>query len=128
MLVSSISTNNMDFTYVKRVQEWVELDNQVLRNKELIKDVTERKKQLEEDILEYVETNKLDSLCLNISDGTIKFGKRSSTQPLSIKYIRQTIEKYAEEKSLAIDVNELCDYISSNLEKKTQTYLKRDIK
>ena len=118
----------MDFTYVKRVQEWVELDNKVLRNKELIKDVTERKKQLEEDILEYVETNKLDSLCLNISDGTIKFGKRSSTQPLSIKYIRQTIEKYAEEKSLAIDVNELCDYISSNLEKKTQTYLKRDIK
>lgn len=119
----------MDFNYVKRVQEWVELDNQVLKNKEEMKTTLDRKKELEEDILDYVETNKLDSLCLNISDGTIKFGKRSSTQPLSIKLIRQTLEKYVQEKpSLRLDVNEVCDYIASNLEKKTATYLRRDIK
>lgn len=118
----------MDLSCVKRIQEWVELDNVILKNKEQIQDKVDKKKQLEEEILEYVETNKLDNLCLNISDGTIKFGKRTSTQPLSMKILRQMLEKYNADKHTSININEVCDHIVSNLEKKNQTFLKRDIK
>lgn len=118
----------MDFGYVKRVQEWVELDNVLLKHKESIKEKVEQKKQLEDEIIEYVETNKLDSLCLNITDGKIKFGKRSVTQPLSVKILRQVLEKYVQEKpGLNLDITEVCDYVVSNLEKKTQIFLKREI-
>ncbi len=118
----------MDLTCVKRVQEWVELDNMILKNKEQIQEKVEKKKQLEEEILDYVETNKLENLCLNISDGTIKFCKRTSTQPLSMKTLRQLLEKYNKDKNSSVNINDICDFIATNLEKKNQTYLKRDIK
>lgn len=120
----------MDLSYVKRIQEWVELDNLILKNKEQIQEKVEKKKQLEEEILDYVETNKLENLCLNISDGKIKFNKRSTTQPLSMKILRQLMEKYNLEKdnNTFININEICDFIASNLEKKSQIFLKREIK
>ncbi len=118
----------MELPYVKRIQEWVEIDNLILKNKEQIQEKVDRKKQLEEEILEYVEENKLDNLCLNSSDGTIKFSKRNTTQPLSMKVLKQLFEKYNTDKNKNINVNELCDFISSNLEKKNQVFLKREIK
>lgn len=116
----------MDLSYVKRVQEWVEIDNVILKNKEQIQEKVEKKKQLEDEILEYVSTNKLENLCLNISDGTIKFSKRSTTQPLSMKVLRNLLEQYNKDKN--INVNEICDYVASNLEKKSQVFLRREIK
>jgi hypothetical protein len=88
----------MDLSYINRVKEWVEIDNKLLRNKNELKDFVDKKKQLEDEILEYVESNKLDNLCLNISDGTVKFSKRNQTQGLSIKLIKNMLENYIEKK------------------------------
>jgi len=118
----------MDLSYINRVKEWVEIDNKLLRSKNEMKDIVERKKQLEEEILEYVETNKLDNLCLNITDGTVKFSKRNQTQPLSMKVVKSMLENYIEKKKRKIDVDDICEFIVSNLEKKQQVYMKRDIK
>lgn len=117
----------MDLHYIKRVQEWVEIDNKLLKNKEEVKEFIERKKELEEDIIKYVENSKLDNLCLTITDGTIKFAKKSQTQGLSMRIIKLILEKYNIDKSV-INIDEVCEYISSNLEKKNQIYMKRDIK
>lgn len=116
----------MELNYIKRVQDWVENDNKLLKLKEDMKDPIEKKKQLEDEILTYVESNKLDNLCLNISDGTIKFSKRNQTQPLSLRVIKSLLEGYSE--TNRINVDDICDFISSNLEKKTIISMKRDIK
>lgn len=118
----------MDISYINKVREWVEIDNKILRSKDNIKEAVDKKKDLEEEILEYVEKNKLTELTLNISDGTIKFSKKVATQPLSIKTIKALMEKYKEEYNLDIDVNDICTFISSNLEKKTSHFMKRDVK
>jgi len=118
----------MDLSYINRVKEWVEIDNKLLRSKNELKDIVDRKKQLEEDIIGYVETNKLDNLCLNITDGTVKFSKRNQTQSLSIKVIKSILESYIDKKNNNIDVDDICDFIVTNLEKKTQIFMKRDIK
>lgn len=117
----------MDLEYIQKVKEWVEMDNQILSNKEQIKDVVERKKELEEEILTYIEHNKFDNLSLNISDGTIKFSKRNTSQPLSMRTLRIILNKYSHEKT-TIDVDGICEFISTNLEKKTSIGMKRDIK
>jgi hypothetical protein len=118
----------MDITYVKKVQEWVELDNKILKNKDEIKDTVEKKKDLEDDILQYIEENKFDNLSLSISDGNIKFAKKTNTQPLSIKTIKTILEKYKFEKNVALDADDICAFVSSNLEKKSSVFMKRDIK
>jgi len=118
----------MDLQHIKKVQEWVELDNKVLRNKEQMKEHVERKKELEDDILQYVESNKIDNLSLNISDGTIKFSKKTNTQPLSIKVIKACLEKYSSKNNVDIDVDDICNFINASLEKRSSSYMKRDFK
>lgn len=117
----------MELDYVKKVQEWVELDNVLMRSKEATKEAVSKKKELEDSILEYVEQNKLDKLSLSISDGVIKFAKKTTPQSLSHKVLRSILEDYAEEHP-DIDVGEICDFVASKLEKRTTFYMKRDIK
>lgn len=121
------SRTTMDAEYVQKIQSWVELDNRVLRNKQTIQEVVEKKKELEEEILEYIETHKFDKFTINISDGSIKFSKRNVTQPLSMRTLRTALEKYSEEKQ-EIDVEEILDFVADNLEVKAKYFMKRDVK
>lgn len=117
----------MDIAYIKKVQEWVECDNKILKNKETMKETIEKKKQLEEDIVQYVEDNKYDKLTLNITDGNIKFSKRNVTQPLSMKVLRGILEKYSTTEE-HIDVGNIIKYISESLETKQKVHMAREIK
>ena len=117
----------MDFEYIKKIQTWVEYDNKLIKNKEQIQSVVEKKKELEEDILKYVEENKYDKLTLNISDGNIKFSKRNVTQPLSMKTLKTILEKYVNEKN-NININEILEFVSTNLETKQKVHMQRDFK
>lgn len=118
----------MDINYMKKIQDWVKLDNTIMHNKEEIHIVSERKKELEDDITSYVEKNKLDNLTLNITDGFIKFSKRTTTQSLSIKVIKLLLDKYSTEYNQNLNIDEICDYLTANLEKKQTISMKRDIK
>jgi hypothetical protein len=115
----------MDIVYIKKIQEWVDCDNKVLKFKEDVKESTEKKKELEEEILQYVEDNKYDKLTLNISDGNIKFSKRTSTQPLSIKTLKNIFENYNNDGG-NLNVSELMKFISDSLETKQKVHMTRD--
>lgn len=115
----------MDIEYIKKIQQWVECDNKILKHKDDIKEVVEKKKDLEDEILTYVEKNKYDKLTLNITDGNIKFSKRNSTQPLSMKTLKAILEKFNNEGG-DIDIAELLKYISESLETKQKIHMQRD--
>lgn len=117
----------MDPVYVEKVKKWVEYDNILLKHKEDVKDIHEKKKELEESILQYVEDNKYDKLTINISDGHIKFGKRNVTQPLSMKVLKSILEKYTVQEE-SIDVQGIMKFISENLEVKAKTIMNREVK
>jgi chromosomal replication initiation ATPase DnaA len=117
----------MDPTYVDKVKKWVECDNIIIQHKEAMKDAQDQKRDLEESILKYVEDNKYDKLVINISDGHIKFGKRNITQPLSMKLLRNILQKYASQEE-SIDVDNIMDFISENLEVKPKTIMNREVK
>ena len=117
----------MDFEYIKKIQTWVEYDNKIIKNKDQIQGVMEKKKNLEDDILKYVEENKYDKLTLNISDGNIKFSKRNVTQPLSMKTLKSILEKYKHEKK-DINIEDIIEYVSTSLETKQKIHMQRDFK
>ena len=117
----------MDIEYIRKVQDWVECDNKILKSKDSIKEIVEKKKKLEEEIIQYVEDNKYDKLTLNITDGNIKFSKRNTTQPLSMKVLRTLLEKYSTSEE-NIDVVAIMKYISESLETKQKVHMSREIK
>lgn len=117
----------MDIEYIRKVQDWVECDNKILKSKDSIKEIVEKKKKLEEEIIQYVEDNKYDKLTLNITDGNIKFSKRNTTQPLSMKVLRALLEKYSTSEE-NIDVVAIMKYISESLETKQKVHMSREIK
>lgn len=139
----------MDTVYIDKVKSWLALDNQSLRLKEEMEKKTEKlkleldtivegykqrmdkvgdeKKELEEDILKYVETNALEKMTLSLSDGSLKFTKKSTQQSVSLKYLKTTLGKYSEEKE-AIDAEDVYKYLVSNLETKTKLSMKREVK
>lgn len=119
----------MDAEYMRKIQKWVECDNKILEYKEQVKDVHEKKKELEEDILSYVESKKFDKLTINITDGNIKFGKRNITQPVNMKLIRSMLEQWnGDQRGVSIPVTELCQFIQDNLEVRTKVVMNRDIR
>lgn len=134
----------MEVAYINKIQKWVELDNVILRtqesvkphqealnkNKEEVANLVEEKKKIEDDVLEYINKNKMDKLTINISDGTIKFGKKTTQQNLTLKTLKSLFDKYSETEQAGggVDTNKLYDYIVDNLEKKTTLFMKRDLK
>lgn len=116
----------MDIEYIRKVQDWVECDNKILKSKDSIKEIVEKKKKLEEEIIQYVEDNKYDKLTLNITDGNIKFSKRNTTQPLSMKVLRTILEKYSTSEE-NIDVVAIMKYISESLETKQKVHMSREV-
>jgi hypothetical protein len=120
----------MDITHINKVKEWIEIDNQAMQVKNTLSTLNDQKKELEEELLSYIEDNKLENITVGLSDGKLKFPKVSVKQTLSIKYIKTALSKYNEEKSKSneIDIEELCKYLTDNLETTSRISIKRSVK
>ena len=77
----------MDNHYVDKMKEWIELDNVYGSLRQQLNDLADKKKELEDDILKYVEDNNLEKVVVTVSDGTLKFPKRSTQQSISLKFL-----------------------------------------
>lgn len=133
----------MDIQYIELIKEWVKLDNIIQVNQEEVKKAKEEAKKLEErvsvqveqkktienEIVNYVQSNKLENIQLKISDGVITFGKKTSQKPMSQKFLRETMQKYADENpDENIQFEKIIEFIGNNVEKKTTYEINRLIK
>jgi hypothetical protein len=67
-------------------------------------------------------------LTVNITDGTIKFGKKTSQQPITLKLLKFLLDKYSEEEDSNLDITKLYEFIADSLDKKTSFFMKREVK
>lgn len=118
----------MDPKYIQKVQEWIKYDNVLQRIKQETTDAANKKKEVEEEILTYVQENNLQSLNINVSDGSIKFSTVNSKSPLTMKTLKSLLEKYSTEKKVVINIDEIVKFINDNMESKAKSFIKRDIK
>lgn len=117
----------MDNHYVDKMKEWLDLDNTHGALRQQINDLTDKKKDLEDEILKYIEDNDYEKVVVSVCDGTLKFPRRTVHQAISMKFLKHTLNKYNDEKA-SIDVEELVKYVSSNLETKSKLSIKRDVR
>jgi Family of unknown function (DUF5760) len=119
----------MEEAYVNMVKKWVELDNMIENNKIRMKEATDERKQLEAEILDYVESNNLQELQINISDGFINFHTAKVPQAMSIKFLKDNLAKYFEENENKemMDADSIIKYLLQNRGTKQHLSMKRHI-
>jgi hypothetical protein len=118
----------MDRQYIELIQKWVDLDNVIELKKTKLKDIQDRKKHIEEDILNYIEENDMQNLHINITDGHIKFQETKTTSMISQKYLKDMLDKFFEShRGEAINPKNIYDYLMKNREVKTKLGIKRQI-
>jgi hypothetical protein len=78
-------------SFESQIQQWVSLDNQLKQLNEKVKDLRDKRNNLEENITSYASENNLSNATVKISDGKLKFTNAKVTEPLTFKYLEKTL-------------------------------------
>ena len=60
-------------SFENQIQQWVSLDNQLKQLNEKVKDLRDKRNNLEENITSYASENNLSNATVKISDGRLRF-------------------------------------------------------
>jgi hypothetical protein len=112
-------------SFERQVQEWVSIDNEIKTLNNKVKELRDRRTTNENEILTYVEKNKLNQATINISDGMLRFVSVKQTAPLTLKYVAECLEKCIKNKE---QVEYVMNLIKESREMKYTTDIKRTYK
>ena len=107
------------------IKAWVEIDNElkVLNNK--ARELREERKDIQEEIMEYVETNKLSNATVNISDGQLKFANVRQQSALTYTHVKNCLMDCIQDEE---NVKKIMKYIKQKREVKYVPDIKRSYK
>jgi hypothetical protein len=80
-------------TFETNIKEWVMIDNQIKAKNEELKRLRTQKNDLNSNIISYANHNNLTKSVVNISDGRLKFINFNQAEPLTFKYIENTLNR-----------------------------------
>ena len=63
----------MSDIFKKNIKDWIHLDNELKLLNEQVKELRNKRNDIHNDIIRYVETNKLGNSTIELSDGLLKF-------------------------------------------------------
>ena len=86
-------------SFENKIQQWVQLDNQLKQINEKTKELREKRSVLEENITAYASINNLSNTTVQISDGKLRFSETKVTEPLTFKYLEKTLSEVIKNES-----------------------------
>jgi dihydroorotase len=86
-------------SFENQIQQWVSLDNQLKQLNEKVKDLRDKRNNLEENITSYASENNLSNATVKISDGRLKFTNTKVQEPLTFKYLEKTLGEFIKNES-----------------------------
>ena len=86
-------------SFENQIQQWVSLDNQLKQLNEKVKDLRDKRNNLEENITSYASENNLSNATVKISDGKLKFTNTKVQEPLTFKYLEKTLAEVIKNES-----------------------------
>lgn len=108
---------------MRGVKEWVQIDNDILKMKNDIKKLNERKKQLTDTLVRVMKENEID--CFDLKDGNISYKKNVTKKALSGKSLMTILGRYFENDGKTAE--QMTKYILDNREEQTKETIKRKI-
>jgi CxxC motif-containing protein len=109
-------------TLEKKIQKWVELDDEIKVANEEIKDIRTERSIINEEIVEIIQERNLLKATVNISDGKLRFVSTKQTAPLTLTYIEKCLKEIITNET---QVETIMSYIKNKRETKTTTEIKR---
>lgn len=107
----------------KRVKDWVTIDNRLKLLNEEMRDLRDKKRDYENDVLiwatPYVDQGQKPTI--KISDGKLRIVETKQTQPLSMKFIEECLEQCLSEQNKT----QIMDFIKSRRQTKVIKEVKR---
>ena len=111
--------------FIENIQKWVVIDSQIKLINEKIKKARELKNQLLKNISTYVCENNLEQTKIEISDGELKFYDKREYQPITFKYIEESLGKILSDKK---QVEYILNYLRENREVMVSKDIRRNYK
>jgi hypothetical protein len=92
METKEATTNNAKEQLVNNIKEWIKIDNEVTQLKADIKERTNKKKLLTENLVTVMRTNSID--CFDINGGALVYKKNKVKKPISGKTLLTALQNY----------------------------------
>jgi hypothetical protein len=78
-------------SFENKIQQWVQIDNQVKKLNEQIKQLRDQRNSLETNLTTYVKSNNLSDKTFNFNNDKLKFIETKVPEPLTFKYLEKTL-------------------------------------
>lgn len=109
-------------SFEKNIKDWVKYDNEIKELNKKIKDLRNFKTDITNDIMIYVNENKINDSTIKISDGNLRFANVKVQSPLTYKYIEECLLEIIDDDS---KVKQIITYIKNKRESKYVEEIKR---
>ena len=117
------TSNNSKEQLVYNIKEWIKMDNEISKLKAEIKERTNKKKSLTENLVTVMRTNSID--CFDINGGTLIYKKNKVKKPINGKTLLTALQNYY--KNDANIAEEITKHIMDSREEQIKETIKRKI-
>lgn len=118
----NINSNRIMDVFQENIKDWVTIDNSIKSATEELKQMKTKRSEISDTILDFVETENLNSTTININNGSLKFGTVKQSNSLTLTYVKSCLEQCISNED---DVNSIMDVIKSSREVKVSSEIKR---
>ena len=109
-------------SFEENLQKWILLDNQLKQIYSKTKELRQDKNNIEEGIINYVDTHNLQNSIIKIKDEKLKFTTINQINPLTLKYVDECLGKCIKNPE---QVKYIMKYIKENRNNKIIPDIKR---
>ncbi len=117
-----INSNRIMDVFQENIKGWVTIDNSIKTATEELKQMKIKRSEISDTILDYVETENLNSTTININNGSLKFGTVKQINGLTLTYVKSCLEQCISNED---DINSIMEVIKSSREVKVSSEIKR---
>ena len=117
---------SINLNFVNALKKWASYDREIKQQNLIVKNLKDKKDELESALLKYMENNNLTNTQLTLSGHNINYNKTLTPASLSIKLIEEVLSEYLNNQS---DVVNICNNIKQKRfnNNKVQVSLKKKI-
>jgi len=108
---------------VNNIKEWIKIDAEIVQLKAEIKERTNKKKNLTENLVTVMKTNQID--CFDINGGALVYKKNKIKKPINGKSLLASLQNYYKENPTIAE--ELTKHVLDNREEQIKETIKRKV-
>lgn len=121
-VLNTLTTASASGGFEEKIQRWVHLDNQLKDLGDKVRNLRNERNAVNDDILEFVDANNLNTATIKLGDGKLKFGEVKQTAPLTLTFLEKCLGELITNQT---QVDQIMNYIKQKREVKSVPEIKR---